>query len=243
MKLLIIRHGEPDYSIDSLTKKGFREAELLSEKLASMDIRDFYVSPLGRAQDTARPTLKRLGRTAETLPWLAEFRGRLLDPDTGLERHAWDLRPQYWTKQPELYDPERWTENEFYGGGNSPEIARETGEGLDALLARYGYTREGRIYRVSHNTPDTIALFCHFAVGMNMLSHLTGMAMVPLMHAFLMPPSSITTMITEERTKGEVFFRCWGLGDVSHLYAKGEPVSQMGLFHEVYGRDEGMGAK
>ena len=51
MKILIIRHGEPDYSIDSLTEKGWREAELLSRRLAPLGIRDFYVSPLGRAQD------------------------------------------------------------------------------------------------------------------------------------------------------------------------------------------------
>ena len=31
MKLLIVRHAEPDYSIDSLTEKGWREAEYLSE--------------------------------------------------------------------------------------------------------------------------------------------------------------------------------------------------------------------
>ena len=33
MKLIFIRHGEPDYSIDSLTEKGFREARLLAESL------------------------------------------------------------------------------------------------------------------------------------------------------------------------------------------------------------------
>lgn len=31
MELLIIRHGDPDYKIDSLTKKGWKEAEYLSE--------------------------------------------------------------------------------------------------------------------------------------------------------------------------------------------------------------------
>ena len=44
MKLLLIRHGEPDYSIDSLTEKGWKEAELLSEKLCKMKIDEFYVS-------------------------------------------------------------------------------------------------------------------------------------------------------------------------------------------------------
>ena len=56
MKLLIVRHGDPDYTIDSLTEKGWREAEFLSERLTKLEIRDFYVSPLGRAKDTASPT-------------------------------------------------------------------------------------------------------------------------------------------------------------------------------------------
>ena len=33
MQFLIIRHGDPDYVHDSLTEKGFREAELLARRL------------------------------------------------------------------------------------------------------------------------------------------------------------------------------------------------------------------
>lgn len=29
MKLVIVRHGDPDYSIDSLTEKGWKEVEYL----------------------------------------------------------------------------------------------------------------------------------------------------------------------------------------------------------------------
>ena len=72
MKILIVRHGDPDYTIDSLTEKGWREAEYLSEMLVkqlSDGTRDgevhFYMSPYGRAQDTASFTLKKLGREAE----------------------------------------------------------------------------------------------------------------------------------------------------------------------------------
>ena len=36
MRLLFIRHAEPDYSIDSLTEKGWKEAELLSRRLAQL---------------------------------------------------------------------------------------------------------------------------------------------------------------------------------------------------------------
>ena len=34
MKLLFIRHGDPDYTNDTLTKKGWREAECLAEMLS-----------------------------------------------------------------------------------------------------------------------------------------------------------------------------------------------------------------
>jgi hypothetical protein len=34
MKLLLIRHGEPDYEHDTLTEKGRREAEYLADMLA-----------------------------------------------------------------------------------------------------------------------------------------------------------------------------------------------------------------
>ena len=33
MNIYIIRHAEPDYARDSLTEKGWREAELLSRRL------------------------------------------------------------------------------------------------------------------------------------------------------------------------------------------------------------------
>ena len=63
---------------DSLTPKGRREAELLSRRLCRLNVKAFYVLPLGRAQDTAAYTLSKVNRTAETLPWLAEFSWTLL---------------------------------------------------------------------------------------------------------------------------------------------------------------------
>ena len=99
MKILIIRHGDPDYSIDSLTEKGWKEAEYLSEKLCKLDIKDIYVSPLGRAKDTASCTLKKLNRTAVECEWLREFNPTIIRPDRPEERCGvtWDWLPQDWT--------------------------------------------------------------------------------------------------------------------------------------------------
>lgn len=236
MKILIIRHGEPDYSIDSLTEKGWREAELLSKRLCEMNIADFYVSPLGRAKDTAKPTLEKLGREAEVLPWLREFKGTVVNPHTAERRIPWNLAPQYWTKQPELYEPEGWRENDLFKTGNMREVYDATGAGVDALLARYGYVRDGGIYRCEQNDDRVIALFCHFALGMTILSHLMHISPAVMWQCFFMPTSSVTTLVTEERVKGEVFFKCMQLGDTSHLYAGGEPVSTSGLYEEILGR-------
>ena len=40
MKLLIIRHGDPDYTNDTLTEQGRREAELLSLRMEKESIKN-----------------------------------------------------------------------------------------------------------------------------------------------------------------------------------------------------------
>ena len=73
MRLLLIRHGDPDYVHDTLTEKGDREAELLADLLAGEEIDDIYMSPMGRAQKTASYTLEKLGENGKTMEWLHEF--------------------------------------------------------------------------------------------------------------------------------------------------------------------------
>ena len=109
---------------------------------------------------------------------------------------------------------------------------------MDALLLRHGYRKEGLYWHCEDNKKDTILLFCHFAVGSAILAHLTGASPMPIWHGMCAAPSSVTTVVTEERRKGEIQFRCCGFGDISHLYCADEPYSTAGLFCECYdGRD------
>ena len=239
MKIMIVRHAEPDYSIDSLTEKGWVEAELLSRRLFKVDhVLGYYMSPKGRAIATAGYTLEKVGATAEVLPWLCEFRGSCMDPDRGVVRNCWDLRPRTFHGHPELEDPDTWLTYPYFEGSNVPEIWKETTDGVDELLARYGFRRDGTIWLSENNNPGVLMLFCHFAIGMAVTAYLTHMSPMVLWQNFCMTPSSVTTLITEERTKGEVAWRCMQLGDISHLYAGEERYSTAGLFPEVYdGRD------
>ncbi len=238
MKLLFIRHGDPDYERDSLTEKGFREAELLAERLSKLDIAAFYVSPLGRAQDTARPALERMGRQAETLDWLREFHAPILRPDAGGERRIlWDWLPRDWTAVDDFYSPDRWYRHPVLEEARvKEEYDRVTG-GLDALLARHGYVREGRLYRAARPNDDTVVLFCHFGVETVLVSHLLGVSPMPLLHGLCAAPASVTTAVTEERREGIAAFRLSGYGDISHLYAHGEPPAFSARFCERFTDD------
>ena len=130
MKIIIIRHGDPDYIHDSLTPKGDREAMLLSEIIDRYNIDAFYVSPLGRAQRTASFSLEKLGKTAETLDWLREFPPRIKRPDLSgsLSSCAWDWRPADWTKVPEFYDRDLWYTHPIMEEAHVKEAAIDKGE-------------------------------------------------------------------------------------------------------------------
>ena len=234
MRILIIRHAEPDYATDGLTEKGRREAALLSRRLVNTPMHHIYLSPLGRAIETASYTLGPLGREGQVLPWLAEFRGHVWDEERRRFRVPWDRKPAKWLGRPLLMDLERWTEDPLFEGTNVPAIWQETLSGLDEVLDRHGYRREGGIWRVHHPNQETVVFFCHFGIGAAIASILTRIPPFALWQGTCMLPSSVTTLVTQERDEGIADWRCVSLGDLSHLYIAGESPSLYALFPEVY---------
>ena len=234
MRILMIRHAEPDYSSDTLTPRGRKEAALLARRLAGYRLGDVYVSPLGRARETAACALDPLGREAEVLPWLAEFRGRYTDPETGRLHLPWDMPPRVWSSEPLLLDPEKWVDLPRFSVGNIREIWDETVQGVDALMARYGCRKDGPVWHCDQPHRETITLFCHFGISMAVLARLIDVSPVLLWHRSLTVTSSLTEIISEERVPGELSFRVIRLGDITHLESAGQPRSSAGLFPECY---------
>lgn len=238
MKLLIVRHGDPNYEIDSLTEKGWKEAEYLSERLAKLDIKAFYVSPLGRAKDTASATLKKMNRTAIECQWLREFHAPIHRPDVkDHEMVTWDWLPQDWMPEKDFYLPDQWYNHEILRAGNVKKEYDWVIENFNALLERHGYKREGPFYRAVRPNNDTIAFFCHFGLECVLLSHLLNISPMVLWHGTCAAPTSVTTVVTEERRKGIASFRMNAFGDISHLYAHDEPPAFAARFCECYGNE------
>lgn len=239
MRLIIIRHGDPDYEKDSLTEKGWREAALLAERVSGMEVKAFYVSPLGRARDTASVTLGKMGRRAVVCDWLREFPPLIFRPDvTGRRAIAWDWLPADWMAQECFFHRDKWMEHPVMQEAKVGEAYQEVIEGFDGLLAGHGYVREGALYRAEHANRDTLVFFCHFGVECVLLSHLMNLSPMILWHNTCAAPSAVTTVVTEERRQGSAIFRVSSFGDISHLYAGGEEPAFAARFCETFDSKE-----
>lgn len=262
MRIIFVRHAEPDYEKDSLTENGRKEAEALAVRTKNWtDIDRFYCSPLGRAVETAAPTLKGLGREAIVKPWLREFYYPIKDPLTGEIHGPWDLQPQYFTGQEIMYDREHWYEAPLYRTNPGIEQGwKEVTAGIDKILSEYGYHRKDSYYEFKnpdgsvlpaevediplHGTRNneirdsddrkTIVIFCHFGVTCVMLAHLIGVSPVLMWQGTCIAPTGVTVVNAEKRLHNAAFFRIQTLGDCAHLLAAGVPVSGYAAFSPVW---------
>ena len=260
MRIIFIRHGEPDYKTDSLTEKGFREAEILSERVKTWNVKDFYVSPLGRARETAAPTLKKMGREAVTLEWMKEFSYMVHNPNYNEPHVPWDFIPSDWTSKPEMFDIKAWMD--VSPMDSNPEIKKNYSivtDNFDKLLEKYGYVRKDNYYIAlnrkerfvkgtsdhdlaipfADNYPESdsepnIVIFCHLGVTCVVLSHLLNIPFQLLVHGFYLPPTSCTILNSEERWGKDAYFRVQAMGDIHHLLSAGERPSNAGSFARTF---------
>jgi len=241
MKLFFIRHGDPDYEKDSLTEKGFREASLLADYLyqTHFHMDHCYVSPLGRAKDTARFTLEKLQAQAVEMEWLKEFPCRIWRPDTDDKKKiCWDWLPADWTVNDDFYSYEHWIENERMSEGEVGEEYRRVTSAFEELLNKHGYKKEGRVFMAERANNETIVFFCHFGITAVLLSYLLSISPMILWHNFVAAPSSVTSVVTEERRKGIASFRVTGYADISHLKTANEPAAPAARFCECFDNDD-----
>ena len=235
MKILIIRHAEPDYEHDTLTEKGWREAEYLSEYMKNIPVDAYYVSPLGRAQDTASLTLKKVNSNATTLEWLKEFHSPIKRPDkNGQYANTWDWLPEDWTKEDLYFDKDKWYTTDIMSNDNVKKTYDWVCDGLDEILLKHGYKRHKNYYEAIEANNDTIVFFCHFGLEGVLLSHLLNISPMCIWHGTVALPSSITTLATEERRENIAYFRMSSFGATPHLYVNNEPESFHARFCECY---------
>lgn len=229
MRLYVIRHADPDYPNKTITEAGHLEAQALAKRLQKQGLNRIYCSPLGRALDTMRYTADALGLSYTVEEWTQEIGGWSIEQEPLGRCAAWDVHGEIVRARKPYVTHENWHSQPPFDAS----VFREHFEALqadsDAFLARHGYVREEGRYRIANSNRQRIAVFCHGGFGLTWLAHLLEIP-VPLMWAgFFLPPSSVSTILLDERTETWAVPRCIGLGDVSHLYEAGLPVQPSGI--------------
>ena len=128
MRILIVRHGDPNYEKDCLTEKGKKEATLLAEKLKKEKIDYIYTSPLGRAKETCQTYARAVDREKEIVvkDWLQEFGHDVTFPSGRTHHIPWDMLPGDWIDNPKMYDKDTWYQQDFYEKGGMDIVSCPT---------------------------------------------------------------------------------------------------------------------
>jgi probable phosphoglycerate mutase len=175
MRIIIVRHGEPNYDNDCLTPLGHKQAEAAALRLLDEGIEAVYSSPLGRAKETAGYTARRLDLPdVEELDFMRELRWGSKDGNPIFEDgHPWSISDKMAETGIDLRD-ENWPENEYYNNNIVTKNVKFVEEETDKWLETLGYKREGLYYRNQRKNNDqyTVALFCHGGSSSAMIGHI-----------------------------------------------------------------------
>jgi probable phosphoglycerate mutase len=233
MRLYIVRHADPDYDRNTITPAGHLEAQALARRLAGDGLTHIYTSPLNRARETARYTAELTKIEPVIEDWTQELGGLNVD----LPQRSGDIETMVvWDAPGEIIraaDPlpthETWHDLPLLRGLGIRQRFEQVIADSDAFIARHGYAREGGRYRIVCANQDQIAVFCHNGSGLTWLAHLLAIPLTLMWAGFWLAPSSVTTILFDERSDVWAVPRCLGLGDVSHLYEARLQVQPRGI--------------
>lgn len=175
MKLILVRHGDPNYKDNCLTPLGHVQAEAVVPRIAALEPDALYSSTYGRALETAEHTAAKLGMEITQLDFMREI-------STGPEGLSKEEKLRYspWVFSREMAengeDLLHFDFSDHYTWKGTPfekSYARVT-EGFDEWFAGLGYVREGMYYRCTRKNPDHVVIFAHGGSISCLLAHFTG---------------------------------------------------------------------
>jgi len=211
MFLYIIRHGEPDYTTDTLTETGVKQAQLLSERLKTIKFDRIFSSPLGRAKQTAMPTCIKQNKDFEVLPWLSE--------NLAYEAMSSDIdgKTDWWfsVQNTKIRTPDGAKK---YATSKTQAFYDTTASSFDNFLSELGYEKNSSGYRITANKYDRIAFFCHGGISNVLLSYALLIPFHVFCASFSIPHTGVT-VIDFAATKDKLTApRCLMFSDLSHLH-------------------------
>ncbi len=218
MEIILVRHGQPDWTPHNrvennpeLTPLGRAQAEALAERDWG-EIDELWVSPLVRARQTAEPLEQALGRPAEVVDWLEEIRnprewqGRPADSFYELfSEHNLSPRERLWQGLP--------------GGEPVVEFYERVVGGLRHTLASHGLARvaEDDPHLWEQAASKRILWVAHGGTNAVSIAHLLGVQPTPWEWARFDSAHTAVAVLRTNRISTAYAFGMHAFGDVSHL--------------------------
>lgn len=219
MRIILVRHGHPDYARDCLTPLGHRHAAAAAERLKDEGIDRIYSSTCGRAMETAAHLAETLRLPVIPCDCFREIRWGSADgefiPDDG---HPWTTADRMVSCGEPLVDPD-WQRSGRFRRNLVVEQAQKIASAADAWLQELGYTREGLYYRAAVDTDRTVALFGHGGETAALLCHLFNLPF-PFTCAAMGPDYTGVTVIALPDAPGQLVSPRFELmNDARHIHA------------------------
>ena len=140
MRIVFVRHGEPDYVHDCQTEKGRMQALAAAERLREEGIGEIWSSPLGRAAETAEAASKALSLPVRTLDFMQDVHwGSRNNTPLFAEGHPWDIADEMARQGINLNDS-GWREHPFFRKNKVCDSVDLVEKGIDEWMQDYGYT-------------------------------------------------------------------------------------------------------
>lgn len=227
MRIVLVRHGHPDYVNDCLTPLGHEQAKAAAQRLSGEGISEVFSSTSNRAYETAEYTARLFSKDITKLSFMREIKWGSADgEDIYRDGHPWDTS-LYAVSQGFDLMSEDWTKQKPFSNNIAFSELERVAESADEWLLSLGYKREGTAYRVvGENTDRTIALFSHGGSSSALLSHLLNLPFFYLCRTLCPDFTAITVLCLSDEV-GSLTFPTIELANDSRHIRRGKATYDM----------------
>ncbi len=217
MRIILVRHGHPDYVNDRLTPLGQLQAQAAAQRLKDEGIEKIFSSTCGRAMETAQCTARLLGLPVEGMDDFREINwGGANGKELPLHGHPWDTADAMTAQGMSLLDGD-WATKPPFQGNMVVDYVAKVAAAADEWMLRLGYRREGLYYRVLTPAYHTVALFGHGGETAALLSHLFNVPFPFFCSAMGPDYTGIIVLTLPDEAQGLVPVRFALVNDIRHI--------------------------